>query len=325
MPRVPWALWVRGPVLRYLLSSRLSRTRMPTPASTRRRPWRPRSKAGAHRGSRQSWAIRFRLNGRVEALASIGPAAQSAVPQLIETLKDEFLYVRICAAGALGAPGRGTGGREALERPRRSPCVTTPVGAQSNRWRQSESHLHPLPAPSVAPRPRRQRRRRDPPSTGTRRPGETSSGRQLGSETFGYPWLRACGLRGYRQRQAVERLSGRSGVLMAFRATDGRFLQDLAREWSAACGSSCCLRRQCAVCRRAVCTTSPPSASSAVSTHVKATLARPRLGLDMRPPGCLSHRSRQQRVLPVGDLLIVSTNGSQNEGHTRVPTPRARA
>ena len=40
-----------------------------------------------------------------EALSSIGPAAESAVPQLIEALKDEFLYVRICAAGALGSIG----------------------------------------------------------------------------------------------------------------------------------------------------------------------------------------------------------------------------
>ena len=40
-----------------------------------------------------------------EALAGIGPAAASTVPQLILALEDEFLYVRIFAAGALGSIG----------------------------------------------------------------------------------------------------------------------------------------------------------------------------------------------------------------------------
>jgi outer membrane protein assembly factor BamB len=43
-----------------------------------------------------------------EALASIGPPAAPAVPDLLEALKDEFLYVRICAAGALGSIGSKT-------------------------------------------------------------------------------------------------------------------------------------------------------------------------------------------------------------------------
>jgi len=37
----------------------------------------------------------------------MGPPAAPAVPQLIEALKDEFLFVRICAAGALGHIGSG--------------------------------------------------------------------------------------------------------------------------------------------------------------------------------------------------------------------------
>jgi feruloyl esterase len=42
-------------------------------------------------------------------------AAQSAVPQLIEALEDEFLYVRIFAAGALGSIGpKAQSAREAL-------------------------------------------------------------------------------------------------------------------------------------------------------------------------------------------------------------------
>src|SRR4029450_2300436 len=59
-----------------------------------------------------------------EALASIGPAAQSAVPQLIEALSDEFLYVRICAAGALGSIGpKAQTAREALSAATNDPAL----------------------------------------------------------------------------------------------------------------------------------------------------------------------------------------------------------
>jgi outer membrane protein assembly factor BamB len=35
------------------------------------------------------------------------------------------------------------------------------------------------------------------------------------------------------------------------------------------------------------------------------------------------HEATNSEVLPVGDLLMVSTSNGQNEGHTRVPSPRA--
>src|SRR4029079_12523623 len=35
------------------------------------------------------------------------------------------------------------------------------------------------------------------------------------------------------------------------------------------------------------------------------------------------HEATNSNVLPVGDLLMVSTSNGQNEGHTRVPSPRA--
>jgi outer membrane protein assembly factor BamB len=39
--------------------------------------------------------------------------------------------------------------------------------------------------------------------------------------------------------------------------------------------------------------------------------------------GVFPHEACNSEVLPVGDLLIVCTSNGQNEGHTRVPSPRA--
>jgi outer membrane protein assembly factor BamB len=39
--------------------------------------------------------------------------------------------------------------------------------------------------------------------------------------------------------------------------------------------------------------------------------------------GVFPHEATNSDVLPVGDLLMVSTSNGQNEGHTRVPSPRA--
>jgi outer membrane protein assembly factor BamB len=39
--------------------------------------------------------------------------------------------------------------------------------------------------------------------------------------------------------------------------------------------------------------------------------------------GVFLHEASNSEVLPVGDLLIVCTSNGQNEGHTRVPSPRA--
>jgi outer membrane protein assembly factor BamB len=39
--------------------------------------------------------------------------------------------------------------------------------------------------------------------------------------------------------------------------------------------------------------------------------------------GVFPHEATRSDVLPVGDLLIVSTSNGLNEGHTRVPSPRA--
>ena len=39
--------------------------------------------------------------------------------------------------------------------------------------------------------------------------------------------------------------------------------------------------------------------------------------------GVFPHEATNSEVLPIGDLLLVSTSNGQNEGHTRVPSPRA--
>ena len=45
--------------------------------------------------------------------------------------------------------------------------------------------------------------------------------------------------------------------------------------------------------------------------------------LDIPALGVFPHEACNSDVVPVGDLLMVSTSNGQNEGHTRVPSPRA--
>src|SRR6185503_17836381 len=45
--------------------------------------------------------------------------------------------------------------------------------------------------------------------------------------------------------------------------------------------------------------------------------------LDMPALGVFPHEACNSEVLSLGDLLFVSTSNGQNEGHTRVPSPRA--
>src|ERR1044072_4235188 len=45
--------------------------------------------------------------------------------------------------------------------------------------------------------------------------------------------------------------------------------------------------------------------------------------LDMPALGVFPHEACNSEVLALGDLLLVGTSNGQNEGHTRVPSPRA--
>ena len=190
-----------------------------------------------------------------EALGSIGPAAQRAVPQLIEALQDEFLYVRIFAAGALGSIGpKAQAAREALREAAQDPALRDEAEWALNRiagvqsGEPVDSPLVSVPAIKSQP-PTTVAPTGDPPVD-----WDPSTGRnivwsvELGKETYGRPVVAGgvvyVGTDNARPRDPAYQQE--SGVLMAFRATDGRFLwQDVARgESSEGCGSSCCLRRQ---------------------------------------------------------------------------------
>ncbi len=83
---------------------------------------------------------------------------------------------------------------------------------------------------------------------------------------------------------------------------------------------------------------SPPSANSAASTYgrdgenraVSEEVFKDDAAADIAWEldmcgrlGVFPHEATNSEVLPLGDLLIVSTSNGQNEGHTRVPSPRA--
>src|SRR5215471_12161500 len=173
-----------------------------------------------------------------EALGRIGPAAESAVPQLIDALADGFLYVRIFAAGALGNIGpKAQSARDALTAAANDPALrgeaewalSRIAGVKSGEPAASDA----VPALSVAPSIQ-------PTVVLTGDPPvdwDTTTGRnivwsvELGNETFGRPVV--AGEVVYVGTDNARHLNPacqeEAGVLMAFRATDGKFLlQDVA-------------------------------------------------------------------------------------------------
>lgn len=290
-----------------------------------------------------------------EALGSIGPVAQSAVPQLIEALKDEFLYVRICAAGALGSLGpKAQTAREALRAAANDPTMRYEAEWALNRIAgvaSGESVVLPLvPAPSVAPvKPEAQTtvaQTGNPPVD-----WDTSTGRnivwsvELGDETFGRPVVAGdvvyVGTDNARQMNFA--FQEESGVLIAFRVTDGAFLwQDVAprverglREfllpsttsapyvegnrlyYVTAEGQLRCLDTQGFRDGE----NNGPYREEVFHDNAAADIV---WELDMCARlGVFPHEASNSEVLPVGDLLMVSTSNGQNEGHLRVPSPRA--
>lgn len=286
-----------------------------------------------------------------EALAGIGPAAQLAVPQLIEALKDEFLYVRICAAEALGSIGpKAQAAREALIASANDPALRDQAESALNRIAGIESgkpvvSSH-LPGPSVPLQSQTTMAQTgNPPvdwDTTTRRNIVWSV--ELGSEVYGSPVVAGdvvyVGADSTRKNNPA--LQEDSGVLKAFRATDGAFLwQDVAplvdrglREWllpsttSAPYVEGDRLYYVTAECQLRCLDTQRFGNRKNDGPHREEVLedkgaAHVVWQLDMPALGVFPHEACNSDVLPLGDLLMVGTSNGRNEGHTGVPSPRA--
>jgi len=286
-----------------------------------------------------------------EALASIGPAAQSAVPQLIEALEDEFLYVRIFAAGALGSIGpKAQSAREALRAAADDPALRDEAEWALSRIagiKSAEPASNVVPAPSgESPLPTTVAHTGNPPVD-----WDTATGRnivwsvELGNETYGRPVVAGdavyVGTDNARQMNPAYRKD--AGVLMAFQAEDGQFLwQDVAprverglREFLLPSTTSTpyvegnrlyFVTAECQL--RSLDTQGFRDGENdgAYQDEVFQDKAAADIVWELDMCGRLGvfpHESTRSDVLPVGDLLVVSTSNGLNEGHTRVPSPRA--
>jgi outer membrane protein assembly factor BamB len=287
-----------------------------------------------------------------EALASIGPAAHSAVPQLMESLQDEFLYVRIFAAGALGSIGpKAHSAREALKAAANDPTLRDEAEWALSRITGVTSREpvapHVAPSPSVAP----PLETTGVPTGNPPLDWDTSTGRnivwsvRLGGETFGRPVVGSDTV--YVGTDNARRMNSdyeeQAGVLAAFETKDGKFLwQDVAprverglREFllpsttSAPYVEGNRLYYVTAECQLRSLDTqgfrdgenNGPYQDETFQDNAAADIV---WELDMCGRlGVFPHEATNSDVLSVGDLLIVSTSNGQNEGHTRVPTPRA--
>ncbi len=286
-----------------------------------------------------------------EALAGIGPAAQLAVPQLIEALKDEFLYVRICAAGALGSIGsKAESARDALIASANDPALRDQAEWALNRIAGIEAErpvVSPdLPGLSVGLQPETTvAQTGNPPvdwDTTTQRNIVWSV--ELGNEVYGRPVVAndVVYVGADNTRQINRAFQEDSGVLMAFRATDGAFLwQDVAprverglREWLLPSTTGApyvegdrlyYVTAQCQLRCLDIRGFRDRKNSGPGGEEVFKDKGAPDIvwELDMPALGVFPHEACNSDVLPLGDLLMVGTSNGQNEGHTRVPSPRA--
>jgi outer membrane protein assembly factor BamB len=267
---------------------------------------------------------------------------------LIEALKDKFLYVRICAAGALGSIGpKAQAAREALREAAKDPVLRYEVEWALNRiaGESGKSVDSPL-APSIAPRLQTTVVQTGNPPVDW----DPATGRNivwsvaLGNEVYGSPVVADdvvyVGTDNTRQMNPSFRED--AGVLMAFRVTDGAFLwQDVARRvdrglrefllpstTSVPYVEGDRLYYVTAECQLRCLDTkgfgdgenNGPYRDEIFKDNAAADII---WELDMPALGVFPHEACNSEVLPLGDLLLVNTSNGQNEGHTRVPSPRA--
>jgi HEAT repeat protein len=298
-----------------------------------------------------------------EALAAIGPPAAPAVPELLEALKDDYLYVRICAAGALGSIGLKTEAvLAALKAAANDPGMRSEAEWALHQIRgttpgvSSVSPVQPVESARqgavVSPG---QVEDAPPAVAGDKgRPPEDwdiKTGRHivwdvaLGDETFGRPVVSGGVV--YVGTDNAQKMNpairDECGVLLAFGAQDGAFLwQDAAPRVNRGLGDFLLPS-----------TTSTPHVEGDRLYYVTAECQLRCLDtqgfrdgendgafkdepfqdeyaadivweLDMCGRlGVFPHEASNSDVQAMGKLLIVSTSNGVNEGHTRVPSPRA--
>jgi outer membrane protein assembly factor BamB/HEAT repeat protein len=309
----------------------------------------------AHATGALSIALRDPIPGvrwaACEALGCIGPAAAPAIPQLIEALKDEFLYVRICAAGALGNIGPSA---QAALHPLRDAAGDPAVRSEAH-WALSRIAESPLAVSASRTAASTPLVTEPPPATTTSTGNppidwDTRTGRnivwsvELGEETFGRPVIAGDAV--YIGTDNARRLNpgcqDDCGVLMAFQASDGTFTwQDVAprverglREFllpsttSAPYVEGSRLYYVTAECQLRCLDTQgfrdgENNGAYRQELFHGSDAADIIWELDLCRLGVFPHEACNSDVLDIGDLLIVCTSNGQNEGHTRVPSPRA--
>jgi outer membrane protein assembly factor BamB/HEAT repeat protein len=270
------------------------------------------------------------------ALGSIGPKAQSAREALKAAaddpvLRDEAEWALSRIAGRVSPEPSAKAEVSLASGAGRGVPASEPVGESEGRSPSAKATVLQAGNPPVD--------------------WDTTTGRnivwsvELGNETFGRPVVAGdavyVGTDNARRMNPAYRED--AGVLMAFQAKDGKFLwQDVAprverglREFllpsttSAAFVEGNRLYYVTAECQLRCLDTKRfrdgeghgPYRDEVFQGNAAADIV---WELDMCGRlGVFPHEATNSDVLPVGDLLMVSTSNGQNEGHTRVPSPRA--